>query len=45
MAVGLNYHPVKQVVVKVEYSHQFQKSLYNDEPSVNIGIAYEGWFL
>lgn len=45
MAVGLNYHPVKQVVVKAEYSHRFLKSLYNDEPSVNIGIAYEGWFL
>ena len=23
MAVGLNYHPVKQVVVKAEYSHRF----------------------
>ena len=45
MAVGLNYHPVKQVVVKAEYSHRFLKGLYNDEPSVNIGIAYEGWFL
>jgi len=45
MAVGLNYHPLKQVVVKAEYSKRFLKSQYNDEPAVNIGIAYEGWFL
>jgi len=44
MAVGVNYHPVKQVVVKAEYSKRFLKSLYNDEPAVNVGIAYEGFF-
>ena len=44
MAVGLNYYPIKQIVVKAEYSKRFLKSLYNNEPSVNIGVAYEGWF-
>ena len=44
MALGINYHPVRQVVVKAEYSKRFLKSLYNNEPSVNLGIAYEGWF-
>ena len=44
MAVGINYYPIKDIVVKAEYSKRFLKSLYNDEPSVNIGIAYEGWF-
>ncbi len=44
MALGVNYHPVKEVVVKAEYSKRFLKSIYNDEPSVNIGIAYEGFF-
>ena len=44
MAFGINYHPVKQVVVKAEYSKRFLKQLYNDEPSLNIGIAYEGFF-
>ena len=44
MAFGVNYHPVKQVVIKAEYSKRFLKALYNDEPSVNIGVAYEGWF-
>ena len=45
MAVGLNYHPIRQIVVKAEYSKRFLKSKYNNEPSLNIGIAYEGFFL
>jgi hypothetical protein len=45
MAVGLNYHPIKQIVVKAEYSKRFLKSKYNNEPSLNIGIAYECFFL
>ena len=45
MAVGINYYPVKQIVVKAEYSHRFLKSQYNNEPASNIGVAYEGWFL
>lgn len=45
LAAGINYHPVPQVVVKAEYSHRFLKSAYSDEPAVNIGIAYTGWFL
>ena len=45
MAVGVNYKPIRQIVIKGEYSRRFLKSLYNDEPSVNIGIAYEGFFL
>lgn len=45
IAAGINYHPVSQVVVKAEYSHRFLKSIYNDEPAINIGVAYVGWFL
>ena len=45
MAVGVNYHPVHRIVIKAEYSKRFLKSLYNNEPSVNIGVAYEGFFL
>ena len=45
MAVGINYYPVKQIVVKAEYSNRFLKSQYNNEPAINIGVAYEGWFL
>ena len=45
MAVGMNYHPIPEIVIKAEYSKRFLKSLYNDEPSINIGVAYEGFFL
>lgn len=45
MAVGLNYHPIRQIVIKAEYSQRFLRSKYNNEPSVNIGVAYEGFFL
>ncbi|MCR4773484.1 MAG: hypothetical protein K5854_03915 [Prevotella sp.] len=45
MAVGLNYYPLPQIAVKAEYSRRLLKSQYNDEPSVSIGIAYEGFFL
>ena len=45
MAVGFNYHPIRQIVIKGEYSKRFLKTLFNDEPSVSIGIAYEGFFL
>lgn len=45
IAAGLNYHPIPQVAVKAEYSHRFFKSEYNNEPSINIGVVYEGLFL
>ncbi len=45
IAVGVNYHPLPQIVVKAEFSKRFLKSVYNDEPSINIGVAYEGFFL
>ena len=45
VALGVNYYPVKEVVVKGEWSERFLKSGYNNEPSVSIGVAYCGWFL
>lgn len=45
MHFGLNYYPIKQIVLKFDYSKRFLKSPYNDEPSINFGIAYEGLFL
>ena len=45
LAVGVNYHPVPQIAITAEYSNRFLKSLYNNEPSVNIGVVYEGFFL
>lgn len=45
MAVGVNYFPIKEIVIKAEYSKRFLKSQFNDEPSFSIGIAYAGYFL
>ena len=44
MAVGVNYYPIPQIVVKAEYSNRFLKTIYNNEPAFNIGVAYEGFF-
>lgn len=44
-AAGINYFPVPEICVKAEYNYRDFKSQYNDEPSVNIGIAYQGFFL
>ena len=44
VAAGVNYYPLPQIAVKAEYSHRLLKDVYNDEPSVSIGIAYEGFF-
>lgn len=45
LAFGLNYHPLPQIAVKADYSIRLLKSPYNHEPSLNLGIAYEGFFL
>lgn len=45
MTFGVNYYPLPQIVVKGHYSKRFLKSQYNNEPSVSLGIAYEGYFM
>ena len=45
IAVGINYYPLPQIVIKADYENRMLKSQYNNEPSINIGIAYEGFFL
>lgn len=44
-AFGVNYFPIPQIAVKAEYNRRDLRSPYNDEPALNIGIAYEGFFL
>lgn len=54
--VGINYHPLKPIVVKAEYAYRFFKKPnnqglqadsplyvqpYNNEPSLNVSIAYQ----
>jgi hypothetical protein len=45
VAVGLNYYPIKQIVVKGEYSIGLLSKPYNNEPAVSVGVAYAGFFL
>jgi hypothetical protein len=45
LAFGLNYYPIPQIAIKADYSLRKLKSPYNNEPSLNIGVAYEGFFL
>lgn len=44
IAAGLNYYPMKDIVIKGEYSVGILKSNYNNEPSLSLGIAYAGFF-
>ncbi len=44
VAVGLNYYPLKQIVVKGEYAIGLLKKPFNNEPAISLGIAYSGWF-
>lgn len=45
IAVGLNYFPIKDIVIKAEYSQRFLKSQFNNEPSISLGVAYAGFFI
>lgn len=44
IAAGVNYFPIKQIVVKGEYSIGLLKKPYNNEPAISLGIAYAGFF-
>jgi len=43
-AIGINYRPINQIIVKAEFSQRLFYSQYNNEPSINIGITYSGFF-
>ena len=45
LALGLNYYPIPQIAIKADYSLRMLKEPYNNEPSLNIGVCYEGFFL
>ena len=44
IAVGINWLPIPEIAVKAEYSERFLPTPYNDEPSLNLGIAYMAFF-
>lgn len=44
ISAGVNWYPIPQIVVKGEYCYGILERQYNNEPAINIGIAYSGWF-
>lgn len=44
LAAGLNWYPIKQVVVKGEYSIGLMRKPFNNEPAISVGVAYAGFF-
>ena len=44
VAAGINYYPIKDIVLKGEYSIGLLKSRYNNEPAISLGVAYAGFF-
>ena len=44
-SVGLNYFPIKEVVIKAEYMMRKLRAPFNDEPTISLGIAYSGLFV
>lgn len=44
LAAGLNYFPIKNVVIKGEYAIGLLDKQYNNEPSLSFGVAYSGFF-
>ncbi len=45
IAAGINYYPMRQLVIKAEFSERILHSGYNNEPSVSLGVAYAGMFM
>ena len=44
ISAGINWFPIPQIVVKADYTYGILERKYNNEPAINIGIAYVGWF-
>lgn len=44
IAAGINYYPIRDIVLKGEYSIGLLKDPYNNEPAISVGIAYAGFF-
>lgn len=44
ISAGINWMPIPQIIVKGDYTYGILDRKYNNEPSINIGIAYVGWF-
>lgn len=41
---GVNYFPMKEIVIKGEWSNRLFKSQFNNEPTISLGVCYNGLF-
>ncbi len=41
---GVNYYPIRDIIIKGEWSDRLFKSQFNNEPTISLGIAYSGFF-
>jgi hypothetical protein len=41
---GVNYFPMKELVIKAEYMMRQFRTPYNNEPAISIGVGYSGFF-
>ena len=44
IAAGINYYPIKDVVVKADFHIGILDKKYNNEPAISLGVAYSGLF-
>lgn len=44
ITAGINYYPMRDIVIKGQYSIGLLPEPYNNEPGISIGIAYAGFF-
>lgn len=44
ITLGFNYRPMKEIVVKAEWSDRIFNKQFNNEPTISLGIAYSGFF-
>jgi len=44
VSVGINYYPLKNIVIKAQYALRIFDDKYNNEPAISLGVAYSGMF-
>ncbi len=44
ISFGLNYYPIRELVIKAEYALRKFNAPYNNEPTLSLGIGYAGFF-
>ncbi len=43
--IGLNYFPMKELVIKAEYSFRKFNAPYNNEPTISLAVGFAGLFI